>query len=122
MHEPDDNMDDVPGKLHGRKTPPGLEQKILRKMPLMFVAATVITVSLSVIARLMPANETSIDAAKQVATVDIFVMAAIATIWTALITVTIGCVIVHIMKGPAYVADAYPLDSADQPKTGTDED
>ena len=122
MQEPDNNMDDVPGKLHGRKTPPGLEQKILRKMPLMFVAATVITVSLSVIARLMPANETSIDAAKQVATVDIFVMAAIATIWTALITVTIGCVIVHIMKGPAYVADAYPLDSADQPKTGTDED
>ena len=122
MQEPDNNMDDVPGKLHGRKTPPGLEQKILRKMPLMFVAATVITVSLSVIARLMPAQETGIDAAKQVATVDIFVMAAIATIWTALITVTIGCVIVHIMKGPAYVADAYPLDSADQPKTGTDED
>ncbi len=122
MQEPDNNTDDVPGRLHGRKTPPGLEQKILRKMPLMFLAATVITVSLSVIARLMPAKETSIDAAKQVATVDIFVMAAIATIWTALITVTIGCVIVHIMKGPAYVADAYPLDSADQPKSGTDED
>ncbi len=85
-------------------------------MPLMFVAATVITVSLSVIARLMASDETSYEAAKQVATVDIFVMATIATIWTALITVTIGCVIVHIMKGPAYVADAYPLDSADKPK------
>ncbi len=122
MQEPDRNIDDVPGKLHGRKTPPGLEQKILRKMPLMFVAATVVTVSLSVIARLLPAEETSYEAAKQVATVDIFVMATIATIWTALITITIGCVIVHIMKGPAYVADAYPLDSADKPKPDADED
>ena len=109
-------MNDVPGKLHGRKTPPGLELKILRKMPLMFVVATVITVSLSVIARLFPSAETSYAAAKQVATVDIFVLATIATIWTALLTVTIGCIIVHIMKGPAYVADAYPLDSADSPK------
>ena len=122
MRNPDHDKDDVPGRLHGRKTPPGLEQKILRKMPLMFVTATVITVSLSVIARLMPSDETSYEAAKQVATVDIFVMAAIATIWTALITITIGCVIVHIMKGPAYVADAYPLDSADEPKRDAGDD
>ena len=109
-------MNDVPGKLHGRKTPPGLERKILRKMPLMFVATTVITVSLSVLARLLPGEESDYEAAKTVATVDIFVLATVATIWTALLTITIGCVIVHIMKGPAYVADAYPLDAADTPK------
>ena len=115
-------MNDVPGKLHGRKTPPGLEQKILRRMPLMFVAATVITVSLSVLARLLPGAESGYEAAKTVATVDIFVLAATATIWTALLTITIGCVIVHIMKGPAYVADAYPLDNAETPKRAPDGD
>ena len=28
--------------------------------------------------------------------------------WTLVLTVGIGCLIVRIMKGPAYVADAYP--------------
>lgn len=28
--------------------------------------------------------------------------------WTLVLTVAIGCIVVMIMKGPAYVADAYP--------------
>jgi hypothetical protein len=28
--------------------------------------------------------------------------------WTLVLTLAIGCVIVMVMKGPAYVADAYP--------------
>lgn len=28
--------------------------------------------------------------------------------WTLVLTVAIGCLIVRVMKGPAYVADAYP--------------
>jgi uncharacterized Tic20 family protein len=28
--------------------------------------------------------------------------------WTLVFTVAIGCVIVWLMKGPAFVADAYP--------------
>lgn len=28
--------------------------------------------------------------------------------WTLVFTVAIGCAIVWLMKGPAYVADAYP--------------
>jgi hypothetical protein len=33
--------------------------------------------------------------------------------WTLVFTVAIGCVIVVLMKGPAYVADAYPLPRRD---------
>ena len=33
--------------------------------------------------------------------------------WTLVLTLSIGCVIVMLMKGPAYVADAYPLDESD---------
>ena len=36
---------------------------------------------------------------------------------TAVFTVTIGCIIVVLMKGPAYVADAYKLDDSEQPAT-----
>ena len=29
--------------------------------------------------------------------------------WTLVLTLALGCFIVRVMKGPAYVADAYPL-------------
>jgi hypothetical protein len=35
--------------------------------------------------------------------------------YTAVFTVAIGCVVVWIMKGPAYVADRYELVDAEQP-------
>lgn len=108
-------MNDVPGLLYARKTPPGMEATILRRMPLIFVATTLITASLSLLVRLFPGQDTGLAASKHIETVDIFVIATVATLWTALFTVTIGCVLVHIMKGPAYVADAYPLDSRDSP-------
>lgn len=112
------DMSDIPGKLHGRKTPPGTEAKILRKMPLIFVVATLCPTVLSLFVRWFPQGDSVAATAKHILTVDIFVIASIATIWTALLTVTIGCVLVHIMKGPGYVADAYPLDSRDTPARG----
>jgi hypothetical protein len=35
--------------------------------------------------------------------------------WTLVLTLAIGCVIVMVMKGPAYVADAYPPPGRDPP-------
>ena len=35
--------------------------------------------------------------------------------WTVVLTVAIGAFIVLVMKGPAYVADAYPMDEAETP-------
>ena len=31
--------------------------------------------------------------------------------WSLVLTLAIGCVIVMVMKGPAYVADAYAMDA-----------
>ena len=38
-------------------------------------------------------------------------------IWTLVVTVAIGCVIVWLMKGPAYVADGLPVSHSDTPRT-----
>jgi hypothetical protein len=38
------------------------------------------------------------------------------SIWSLVLTVTIGCVIVWLMKGPAYVADGYEVSHSDAPK------
>jgi hypothetical protein len=104
-------------KLHGRRVPPGLEWRILRKLPHITLGGFLIPVALAVLVRVLP-SQPGIDAVKHVKTVDIFAIATAITFLTAVLTVTIGCVVVYIMKGPAYVADAYPLQHSDRPATG----
>jgi hypothetical protein len=102
-------------KIHGRKTPPGLEVQILRKLPRITLLGTLAILALPVIVRLWPAQPGA-DAAKHIKSVDIFAIATEITLITAVVTVAIGCVVVHIMKGPAYVADSFPVSHADRPK------
>ena len=47
--------------------------------------------------------------------VDIAAIAVAVTSLTAVFTVTIGAVIVFIMKGPGYVADPYEVNDAAEP-------
>ncbi|MGB5333675.1 MAG: hypothetical protein WBN05_14150 [Woeseiaceae bacterium] len=101
-------------RLHDRCEPPGLERAILRLLPKALLIGTMIPLSLSVFVRVLPpANST--DLAKSILSVDIFSFATALTFWVAALTVAIGCVVVSIMKGPGYVADAYPVAHASRP-------
>ena len=104
-------------RLHGRRVPPGLEWEILKKLPRITFAGLLVPVALAILVRMLPVQQ-GVDAAKHVKTVDIFAIATTITFLTAILTVAIGCIIVYIMKGPAYVADAYPLQHSDRPATG----
>ena len=104
-------------RLHGRRVPPGLEWEILKKLPQLTLAGLLIPVALAVLVRMLPV-QAGVDAAKHIRTVDIFAIATTVAFLTAVLTVAIGCIVVYIMKGPAYVADAYPLQHADRPATG----
>ena len=55
------------------------------------------------------------EVAKLIKTVDIVLIAAVVTACTAVLTIAIGCFVVIVMKGPAYVADAYHLHDAERP-------
>ena len=101
-------------RLHGRLEPPGLELQILRKLPRITLLGTLLPIGLSILVRVMP-PQPGVDVAKHIRSVDIFAIATTITLWTAVLTVAIGCVVVYIMKGPAYVADAYPLEHSDRP-------
>ena len=103
-------------KLHGRKTPPGLEVRILKMLPRITVLGTLTILALPVIVRFWP-EQPGVDAAKHIKSVDIFAIATEITLITAVFTVAIGCAVVHIMKGPAYVADSLPVSHSDRPKT-----
>ena len=97
-------------KLHSRREPPGLEWAILRRLPGIAAAGVVVPVLVAVGNRWFPPAD-AVDAAKQAMTVDILAFAVGLTALTAVFTVAIGCITVIVMKGPAYVADAYYHDA-----------
>ncbi|MCK6391035.1 MAG: hypothetical protein L6Q40_08450 [Azonexus sp.] len=85
--------------------PAGAERMVLRWLPKTFLFGTLGLAVPSVLARLF-ADEAS---PLRVTTTDIYVISLIILHWTALLTVGIAAFIVMLMKGPAYVADAYEL-------------
>ena len=107
----------LPGSV---REPPGLEWKILKKLPLILVAGTAIAGLCFAYAYLFPAPNAGDSIEKYLTGVAIAAIATILTLWTAVFTTAIGCTVVWIMKGPAYVADRYPLSDADQPRSTAD--
>ncbi len=99
---------------HGRLTPPGNELVILRKLPRAALACSVLIGVIPALARIWPQSG-SVDALKNMKTVDIFAIATEVTLLTGAFTVAIGCAVVHVMKGPAYIADPLPVSHADEP-------
>ena len=91
------------------RTPAGKERVVLRQLPKAFLFGTLLLAVPSLLARLIA----SPDEALAVTTTDIYVISLVILHWTVVFTVGIAACIVMMMKGPAYVADAYPLDEAE---------
>lgn len=91
---------------------------ILKHIPGAILGAVFIPLFMSIISRLFPIAGPSADIARYQIGVDIFAISLGIMVITAVFTVTIGCIIVVLMKGPAYVADPYKLEDSDQPVTG----
>lgn len=104
-------------KLPGyRRYPPGLEWRLLKRLPMAFVASTAIPAVWYLAAQWFPLPAPGETVEKHLKTVEIATIATVITAWTAVFTIAIGCCIVILMKGPAYVADRYPLSDAEQPR------
>ena len=103
-------------KLPGfERAPAGLEWALLRRLPLFSVAGTVVPLLCLWMVRLAAVWASDIVSAKLAMSIEIALASLEALYWTIVFTVALGCVIVMIAKGPAYVADAYPLPDADAP-------
>ena len=101
-------------KRHERLVPPGLEYRILKMLPRVTLIGALIPVAMSVLVRIMPPKP-GVDMAKHIKSVDIFAIATEITFLTAMFTIAIGAIVVHIMKGPAYIADPYDVSHSDRP-------
>ena len=103
-------------KLPGfQPTPHGLEWRLLRLMPSVCLAGTLAPALLSVAARFFITGRSAAELARQIQLFDFVMIGLVIFIWTLVITVTIGCVIVWLMKGPAYVADGFEVSHSDAP-------
>lgn len=91
------------------RTPAGKERVVLRLLPRIFFLGTLLLAVPSLLARLI----VSPDDALAVMTTDIYVISLIILHWTVVLTVGIAAFIIMLMKGPAYVADPYPLQEAE---------
>ena len=84
-------------------------------MPGVLLGAFVVPFFMSVIARIFPIAGSVEEIAKHQASTDILATAIGFAILAGLFIVFIGCVLVVLMKGPAYVADAYDLIESEYP-------
>jgi len=104
-------------KLPGyQRTPYGFELRLLRMMPRVLLLGTLLPLLLSGLARLFYTQGTAAEIERLIQVFDFGMIGLAVLVWTAVFTVSFGCVIVWLMKGPAYVADGYDVSHSDKPK------
>ena len=87
---------------------PGLERKVLHQLPQFTVMGSLAIALPSVLARLLLSPK-----AERI--IDILVIATEIFFLGMVLTLAIAALIMMLAKGPAYVADAYPLTESDRP-------
>jgi preprotein translocase subunit SecY len=98
-----------------QKTPAGLERQILRRLPRITWVGTVLFGAMALLIRALPWSGNEAEVWTRINTIDIYLIGLGILHWTVVLTVAIGAFIVMVMKGPAYVADAYPLVESEHP-------
>ena len=93
----------------------GLEWTLWRRLPAIFLWGTLAPVVLAVAWHLLSSDHPSAVDERSLLLFDYIVAGVVVLHWTLVLTLAIGCVIVMLMKGPAYVADAYELNDSDRP-------
>jgi len=104
-------------KLPGyQRTPAGFEWRLLRMMPTVWLAGTLLPAMMALAARWLLVADNEAALARTIQMFDYMMIGLVIFVWTLALTVTIGCVIVWIMKGPAYVADGFEVSHSDTPR------
>jgi len=98
-------------KLTGfQRSPAGLEWKIWQRLHIILAAGTALPLLASAGAYVLDGLEPATSNARAVEQFFYVMVGIVVLHWTLLLTLAIGCAIVIVMKGPAYVADAYPME------------
>lgn len=103
----------LPGYI---RTPYGFELRLLRWIPSLLLAGTVLPALAAWLARWFVTQGSAAEIERYLQMFDYAMIGVAILLWTAGLVIAFGCVIVWLMKGPAYVADGYNVSHSDQPK------
>jgi hypothetical protein len=93
-----------------RREPPGFEWVVLRSVPkLMVYGTSLFVIPLAIL-------QYGIESSSSSRLWELYFIAGLIFFWTMLFTAALCAFIVYLMKGPAFVADAYYLEDSDLPK------
>lgn len=98
-----------------QRSPSGLEWKLLKRLPAILVVGTAIPVGVALALWWAAPSPPSAAEERDLLLMAFRVAGVLLLHWTLVLTVAIGCIIVIVMKGPGYVADAYPPPAREQP-------
>jgi hypothetical protein len=108
-------------KLPGfKRTPYGVECRILRRLPLVLFLSLLVPALVSLLARvLLPVGEAeaalttrALEAERLLHLIDYLMIGMASLLWYLIAMLGMGCVIVWLMKGPAYVADGFDFNGS----------
>lgn len=100
----------------------GLEWALWKKLPWIALAGTALPLALVALAWLA-APEAPTPADERQLTQWLYMAIGVVVLhWTLVLTAAIGCVIVMLMKGPAFVADGFEVQHTDHPGSPTSDD
>ena len=99
-----------------QRSPAGLEWALWKRLPRILLWGSLLPVAVGAAFHLMAGDQPSAEQTRSLLLFDYVVAGVVVLHWTLVLTLAIGCVIVMVMKGQAYVADAYELNDSDQPR------
>jgi hypothetical protein len=98
-------------KLDGfERSPAGLEWQIWKRLHVVLAVGTALPLLASAAAYVLDGLDPATQNARAVEQFFYVMVGIVVLHWTLVLTLAIGCVIVMLMKGPAYVADAYRME------------
>ncbi len=103
-------------KLPGsRRAATGWEWTLWRKLPLIWLVGTALPL-LALAALHWLVDDSTAAGLRRLQVADYIVFGLVLFHWSLVVTAAIGCVIVMVMKGPAYAADSYTVSHSDRPR------
>lgn len=109
-------FDRLPGFV---RSAPGREHWLWQRLPALLLWGTLLLALLIGLNHLLAPAVDASGAADSAVLLRDFALLGLATLhWTLVFTAAIACLIVRVMKGPAYVADGYALPVSLPPASG----
>jgi hypothetical protein len=98
-----------------QQSPVGFERVLLRSLPAILFLGTLLILLPTLVIRILGNYTPILVSSHSLKLVDILTFATFILFLLAIFTISIGAFLVRLMKGPAYVADAYDMEDLEYP-------